>query len=394
MRVYYFCMFGSDKYDNSHKVQSYSGAAKNKVFGIVSALISSGQMTWIVSLPTVRSKTRRSLFLNFKKFKDLNVPCLFLPSSNNSVCRKILGLIGFMYFSIVHVKSSDKVILYNHNVEYILALIFLRLKGVQVFHDVEDVPSNEDTGFRGVINYISFFIVYRLTKSQKIVASKEIAARLGAVEYLPVYGVCSLVPPKNIAKSGFPSTTTLRILYSGTLKKTTGADILQDCINKLSKVKHCGDINLCFVICGLDVEKKFINYQLPLTNSWLTIESHPYLSETEYISVAKSCDVGLSLRLPSAAISQTTFPSKVIEYAALGLALISTDVSDVSKIFAKDEVFLLSDGTSDELMEIILKIVKDPGMIDVVSCAAQDRVLRLCSSDSVGEALRKFLNNV
>jgi glycosyltransferase involved in cell wall biosynthesis len=114
----------------------------------------------------------------------------------------------------------------------------------------------------------------------------------------------------------------------------------------------------------------------------------------EYRQTLAGADVGLSLRLPGTSMTNTTFPSKVIELASLGLLVVTTDISDISVLFDAQTAAILKRAEALELATLIASIALDPRHYERVAAAGQQRIVERCSRRSVGKQLVEFLGRV
>ena len=90
-------------------------------------------------------------------------------------------------------------------------------------------------------------------------------------------------------------------------------------------------------------------------------------------------------------MSNTTFPSKVIEITASGLALISTRLGDVPSLYGDDEAYFLSEYAPEDLVDIFTGMVADPGRLEHVAAAGREASNRIFSPRSVGEEMKRLL---
>jgi glycosyltransferase involved in cell wall biosynthesis len=102
------------------------------------------------------------------------------------------------------------------------------------------------------------------------------------------------------------------------------------------------------------------------------------------------CDVGLSLKPIGGIQANTTFPSKVLEYSESGLLIVSTDISDVKKLFGQLAIILYSNEVA-YLVKELKKIVSDRKTYREMALKGKEMLLRTCSEEIVSDELLNFL---
>ena len=110
----------------------------------------------------------------------------------------------------------------------------------------------------------------------------------------------------------------------------------------------------------------------------------------QYREVLRRCDVGLALKLNNGPLANTTFPSKVIEFAAAGLLVLTTDISDVRQVLGSGALYLTRD-EPHALIELFESIVKDRPMANACAQSGLQNVQTLCSPLSSGKAVANFI---
>jgi glycosyltransferase involved in cell wall biosynthesis len=97
------------------------------------------------------------------------------------------------------------------------------------------------------------------------------------------------------------------------------------------------------------------------------------------------------LREPDSHYANRTFPSKVIEITAAGLALITTDKGDVVTLFSPETAFPVPEYTSVALAEVIVAMTKDPERVEHVARAGFVLCNRTFSPQVVGKDIARLL---
>jgi len=90
------------------------------------------------------------------------------------------------------------------------------------------------------------------------------------------------------------------------------------------------------------------------------IEFRGLVTDGEYQRLLESSHFGLSLKIPDQPLGQSTFPSKVIEFARCGLLVVSYRVSDVAEVVSEEGAVLLERAGVAELASALDWIAKFP----------------------------------
>jgi glycosyltransferase involved in cell wall biosynthesis len=387
-RIFYFGMVSTPGYCIERNLNLYVGAGAVKMMGIVKSLRAVGAHAHLVTLPVlhsaVTSRYQRSGFISKDGF-----PAIFLPSFRSVWLRKICGFVGFLTFAIRKIRRCDHVVVYNHSIEYVPALVALLFKGVEVLHDIEDLPLQNEKGVRGFFNRLGYGITVKLTSPRKIVVSRQIAERLKLKCYLPVYGACTAI---DFAKSkwDFSTETTFRVHYGGTLANSTGLDLFAAAVLRLLEFDK--NIKISFQVTGQGGSQTLDELAMSLRESNISLEIFDSLPRERYLEVLCSCHTSLSLKLASDNISSTTFPSKVLEIVSHGVALVSTCVSDVPLLFDETNAFLLSEETPDALASLLYYMSRAPAEVQNRAAAGHLFAIENFSQPAVGNAVRAFIS--
>jgi glycosyltransferase involved in cell wall biosynthesis len=292
-------------------------------------------------------------------------------------------------YAIRHVRSQDRVLLYNYSPEFILAALYLKIIGRPATLDIEDAPRKDQSDFRGLGNRISFRMLAPLCTRKCVTAARKIGERLGLRSFLTVYGVASYFDAPASTTPKFADEK-VKILYGGVIMASTGLDLFVGAVRHLIAVAP--DLPIHFFITGTypDVELRAFAQEVE-TSSRFRLTPYSGLSMAEYRDLAKQVDIGLCLKLPSHSVGQTTFPSKAIEYAALGMLVCATAVSDIPIIFDESTGIILASESPEELASAILDAVTNRARSAARAQAGRQRVFDRFSRKNVGHELVEFL---
>jgi len=114
------------------------------------------------------------------------------------------------------------------------------------------------------------------------------------------------------------------------------------------------------------------------------------VSRVDYVRAVQRAHVGMALKLPSSDLADTTFPSKVIELASVGLLVLSTRVSDVPTLFREDGAIYLNNEDPKELAERLLWLIRNREAVAQTAMRGQAYIDEICSPQKVGLLLKAF----
>lgn len=395
-RVYYLGMITTDAYGQAVGERTYAGAAARKMVLVARAMRKVGLRAIVVSLPFVGTSAKRPAF-GPVIVCDGGVPIVFTPTLRSAIFRKLVGQFILAVFFMRHARRNDAVICYNHAIEYLLALLFLRLKGVRIIQDIEDAPSVEEVGLRGLLNRASFAFTSRISEPRKMVVADHVAKGIGLNDYITIRGVASeeigVSPSLDLQKwDDLRMGGTLKLHFGGSLMTETGVDLFCEAVELLAR---CADRLTCrvsFKVTGVGDLDKIRDLQGRIGNdASVDVELQPELSKAEYLALIGGCHGSMSLKRPGSVMSNTTFPSKVIEITAAGLALVSTRLGDVAEIFGEDSAYFIDGYRPEDLVEILIGMVADPDRVERVAAAGRKLCNELFTSETVGEEMKRLL---
>jgi glycosyltransferase involved in cell wall biosynthesis len=181
----------------------------------------------------------------------------------------------------------------------------------------------------------------------------------------------------------------IAILYGGTISPETGSEIFIEAVKIIQESSEEWCKSIQFYVTGHGTGILSIKNELSATARPLA-RVLGRLNQSEYSSVLNLADIGLALKPNRGGLAETTFPSKVIEYASNGLLVLSTDVSDVRNIFGENAVYLERD-CGKLLVEKLKNIVLNQIIYKKIARQSQILIERRFSIQNSGAELKKFL---
>ncbi len=392
MRQSQVVIYLSNAVDESIKAEraiaTDSPAATNKVFALVGAMRGVGMRSMVLSLGRGRqnytginhSATVRRVDKSIVLYADFwHLPLL-------------THLLSFISLAILLAKLIRRhpglcVLVYNRSYHYLLALSLARLMGVNLYLDLEDGYIVENKGvMRRVKNALTRLVFDTLCSSGALIATSGLAKQLGHSAPLVCYGVADYMgPPLQDWKA-----PKLQILFSGSLVKEAGSYLLLETLEVLRQRYSWLQGLLHFVVTGKGALASSFHTYANEFPEWLSFGEA--LPKTEYLEHLKASHVGLSLRLSSFEMCETTFPSKLIEYANHGLLVLTTRASDVPTLLGENALFI-DEETPNALAALLTSLPVRRVELAQTAKFGQKRVQAICSPKVVGESLKQLLSN-
>ena len=220
------------------------------------------------------------------------------------------------------------------------------------------------------------------------------AQALHLSDYLIVNGAYSLPPGinhdskdkwTNLMQGG-----SLYIHFGGTLCPETGLDLFLEAL-KILDHRYNEERSIIIYVTGIGDVGRVMELEPYIKNPKMHIRLLPRVDILKYEHILARCHLSLSLKSPLSPLSVTTFPSKVIEATSRGLALITSNVSDISQIFDETSVFFLSEYEASDLSDVIIHVSRNPQIAYSRSRSSLAIVRNKFSPISIGNALKKFL---
>lgn len=397
LRIFYCGIVNTTSYAARVAEPLHIGAASNKMIAVVRALRDAGVDGYLVSLPVLGHKARNRA-ASAMVLRSRDGPQVFLPVVANRYFRMLYAFLSFGWFCLIKVRKSDRVILYNHAVEYLLGLAILLLKGNRPFLDVEDAPRDDQRGLQAAVGSTLFSLFFRFTHNGKLIVSQALARMLGLSRYCVVYGATRNGAGLREGVQPSPwdtldAASELSIHFGGSLCTDTGVDLFCDAGDQLAASLPRDRRQVHFIVTGFGAEERIKALAGRCDNTGIRVTFYPDASPDEYLDLFLRCQAALCLKLPESDMAMTTFPSKVVEITAHGLLLISTKASDIPYLFDHDNAVLLPEATPGELAKAIMLLVAEPQAMQQVARRGQARAMELFESKAVGKRINDFVLN-
>jgi glycosyltransferase involved in cell wall biosynthesis len=261
---------------------------------------------WLPPVETTFS-THRQLFCG-----NWDVPKLRVPLSWFFYARHVLR----------HTCSGDLVLLDNYELIYVIAARLLKMfRRVKFLLDYEDGKHLIERGWPRVLGRLAEDSGRPLIQAA-LLAHPSLGERLAPEVPRELVPGFITVPAPRTPRRGGP----VRFLYSGSLDKARGIDLLLEALEQLPEEGWRLDIT------GLGPMNGVVE-QTVLRPRWAgKVLFHHSVPTEEYNQLLADCDIGLNCQRALDPISSVTFPSKIFTYLSAGLVVISSLASDVEQI--------------------------------------------------------------
>lgn len=366
------------------RISSDSPAATRKIIHMCRVLKLAGLSPIILSLGRGRADGSGDFFSSKVACVD-GIRIVYAPFSHRHVVSQLVSLFGLLKPLRRLTRDPKRVIVfYNRIPAYIPVLFFAKFLGYRCYLDLEDgeVVSGRSLKKHFVRLLTAFFDRY--CRDGVLLACSALSDFTSVRPVQCYYGTA--LDSFNVTRF---QTSRITCLMSGTLSPETGAVLLIETIRLLRSRYVAWASQVQFEVTGkgeslAEFERLSAQPGLPL------VRVHGRTSNIRYLEILQNCDVGLALKPVGGVLADTTFPSKVVEFASSGLLVLSTDISDVRLLFG-DGARYLEHNDPELLIERLSEIVHNREA--AIQCAAlgQDSVMDRCAPLRAGEELRQFL---
>jgi len=382
----FVCNALDDHTRRERNIVTDSPAASRKILLTASALSMCGVRSFVISFG--RGRADGSLRWHRSCVKRVNgVIYLYAPFCNIPILSEIVSVFGVLPLIARLRLGNDAVLLfYNRLTAYIPTITWSNVLGYRCFLDLEDGEvEGKNTGskvskfsLRLKRTFFDFFCHHG-----SLVACNELKGHTGIRPAASYYGTI-----EHLFRETHFDSSTVTCLMSGSLSEDTGALVLIEAIRLLRTEGDNRAGKLRFEICGKgDRHEDFVD--IAGFEAGVDVVVHERLTDIEYARLVARCDVGLALKTVNGPLANTTFPSKVIEFACNGLLILSTDISDVRVLFGNGARYLLVSDPS-LLRDELLAVVDDIASARSSAIAGQQRIQEKCCPESTGPWLKKF----
>lgn len=368
----------------NRRITTDSPAGSRKVFQMCRALRLAGVRAYVLSLGRGRADGSGDSFAAGVR-RIGGVPTIYAPFSHRRGWSELLSLFGLLKPLRRLARHRQRaVIFYNRMPAYLLALREASRLGYRSFLDLEDGEVAVGHSLKKRLARLVPKLFDRHCRDGALLACSALASMTTARPVQCYYGTAV----GNVGVQRWRASV-ITCLMSGTLAPGTGAPLLVEAIRRLRIRQPNWTAGLAFEVTGkgeslADFESLAAEPGTP------QVRVHGRTTDAQYLEILRSCDIGLALKPVGGELADTTFPSKVIEFAGSGLLVLSTDISDVRRLLG-DGARYLEHNDPELLIERLAEIVHNREA--AAECALRGRraAENHCAPQSAGEGLRDFL---
>jgi glycosyltransferase involved in cell wall biosynthesis len=371
----------------SREIDTDSPACSRKVFLTCKNLNKSGVKVIVISLGRGRTKNKFSFYSSKITRRD-NFIIIYAPFCHLPIISHLVSLFWpFLFFLTNKFRFNKyKTVFFFWNRTFAFVPILL----ISIFHSYKTILDLEDGDIfkqgkllSRIKSYILIFI-YDTICHGVVVTNTSLMNNTLIKSKFCFYGIQPFFDNSTCIKN----TTHLDILFSGTIIKETGAEILYNAIKKIRNSGYEWSENLLIHVTGKG-DSINLFYELQSKNKHPLVKVYGRLDDENYKKVLDSCNVGLALKLPEGPLASTTFPSKVLEYVNSNLLILTTDISDV-KLLLKDEA-IYTNGEEGNLISKLEYISKHKKNIFYKTEKAKYNLNSYCTGINEIEKLKTFI---
>ena len=241
---------------------------------------------------------------------------------------------------------------------------------------------------------ISTYISRKILKSADLVISAILPEALKEYNINPqkIFPVTNgvnlnITKPKGAIRAG----STFRIFYVGYVRKDRGMDTLLSSIAILKD--KIFSLRLTLVGDAVEEDMYYLNKTIKSLGLEKYVDFRGILSHSEVLYLEECSDVCI-FPFPRGRELDYIYPIKILEYLAMGKAVVATNLKGVRTIIKDGENGLLvKSNNPEDMAKAILKVYKDPGLRKKIESNAR-RSVEKYDWDNINEKIDKKLKEV
>ena len=331
---------------DSDENRYYVMSAKDKIDYIVSVLNKLGHSVLLVSAS--HTKNNKYYKSQTKDINDNTKLLLFATFGHTLSITKVLSRlytkIQLLTWLLINIKSDDVLIVY-HSLGYMnIVNIIRRIKKNTIIMEVEEIYSDvlEKEKIREKeISYLSkkdcYIIPTELLKETIRVGEKPTVVIYGRYNRYPHNG-----KKKNIHE--------IRVVYAGYLDASKGS------VAAIESAKYLpSNYKMHILGFGSDKDLNMVNCKInDLVSQGYQISFDGMLKGDIFDRFLSECDIGLCTQDPTAQFSNTSFPSKILNYLSHGLKVVAIEIPSLKQSRINNCIFFYKDNNAKSIAEAIM----------------------------------------
>ncbi len=326
-------------------------AATNKMDYIADAINQAGYDVHIVSLSWssgngAKPTLQKGGTIQLHPHKKVTFCPTFSTRNRITGYLKIIYSLAWLFFWLVkNVKRNEKIILYH--VQWLSMPIrwAKKIRGFQLILEVEEI-------YGDVSAIHPYFYVLEnklLASADKYIFSTELLAQKIKPNkpYIIIYGEYKIYPKLSIS----PKDGKIHLLYAGIIDThKAGA------FNAVEAARYLPDNYVLHVIGfgEIDLLRKKIREVNALSGCHVIYDGT--LNGDDYIKYCQKCHIGLSTQNMDGEYLNSSFPSKILSYMALGLVVVSCNIECVKISKIGEFIYYYNNNNPKEIADAIMSI--------------------------------------
>lgn len=328
----------------------FAPAAVNKMNYIADALVEAGYNVEFISPSWMGDKSD----VSFEKKKivklDEHKQVTFFPSwkTTNKLTRNVkilVSLIWLFFYLVLNTKKDEKIIAYH--VQWISLPIRAAkfLKRFKLILEVEEI-------YQDVMKFSDRFVVWEnklIDNADAFLYSTDLLEKKIKKNkpHIVIYGeYLSYKKLRNPINDG-----KIHLLYAGIIDNHK-----RGAFNAIESTKYLSAKYVLHIIGFGQVEKlqEMVNEYNKTNECEIIFDG--LKSGNEYIEYCQSCHIGLSTQSMSGGYLESSFPSKLLSYLAMGLSVVSCEIKCVTESKIRDIISYYSHDNPRDIAEAIRKV--------------------------------------
>lgn len=373
-RIKYFSYYGCQ---DPGRRRYNSPAADTKIDYIIEVLNRIGYDVDLISPASASTANFQTGFVehrkrnSFRYFSSLRKGGRLLRAVNY----RFINL-QFFLWCLFNIKHGEQILVY-HSLGYDSLFIKLKkLKSIRIIGEIEEIyqdvfrqkPSQERNEY-SFINFCDRYIFPNTILNERLnIANKP---------YLVCHGIYKISEHKPVSFNDGK----IHVLYAGTYDPNKGGAVASvRAAQFLDERYHVhitgfGRKEHEAIVCA-EIERV-----RPLTKCQISF--HGYLDDAEFLNLMRRCSIGLCTQDPTSQLNLTSFPSKILNYMANGLIVISGRNRAIEESAVGDLICYYEEQTPECIARRIM---------DIQNCNSESGIerLRLLDSKFEQELSRQF----
>lgn len=335
-----------------------------RIKGYVDSLLKSGYNVHVFCLEDSFSKS-----LNSEKFKIKFLGKKYMGTSKKLYLLSylIFFIKAFFYCSIYGIRYKYGVVHVHNQPDFLVFTSLLpKILGSKIILDLHDIMM---AGVMTKFNSTEQSLLFKLMKFQTIISVSFcdvlFCADHSQYEFLISNGISKnefyvflnlpnekFFQPKKYRSS---NSECIKIVNHGTLTHRLGIDILIQAVEKASKI-----VNVTLTLIGDGEQKEeLINYCRNKNIIDKIVFFKNFIPVEELQKELEKYDLGIISMRYNPIYERCMLPVKLLEYAFIGIPVITSDLYGIRKYFSDDMVEYVQPEDSDQLAQKIINLCKD-----------------------------------